>query len=166
MAVIIGGFVALVPVAAGLAVYLDPLRRKSKTGNLVRITTLDSLPDDGVPRQFPVLMDRQDAWNRNLNDSVGSVFLRRMPGTDKVEAFNASCPHAGCPVAFKTERNEYQCPCHTSVFKVDGERVMPCVSPRDLDSLTCDVRENGNDRSVYVEFVNFYAGLAEKLPKA
>jgi menaquinol-cytochrome c reductase iron-sulfur subunit len=166
LAVIIGTVATLVPVGAGLAVLLDPLRRKSGTGSARRITTLDSIPDDGVPRQFPVLADRQDAWNRFPNSPIGSVYLRRLPGTDKVEAFNATCPHAGCFVAFKPDRNQYQCPCHTSVFQVDGKRVMPCVSPRDLDSLACEVRSEGADREIYVDFVNFYSGIAEKKPRA
>ncbi|HWA97344.1 MAG TPA: Rieske 2Fe-2S domain-containing protein [Pirellulales bacterium] len=166
LAVVIGAVATLLPVASGVAVLLDPLRRKSGAGTARRITTLDSLPDDGVPRQFPVLADRQDAWNRFPNEQIGAVYLRRLPGSDKVEAFNAYCPHAGCFVAFKPERNQYQCPCHTSAFEVDGQRVMPCVSPRDLDSLACEVRTDGADREIYVDFMNFYSGIAEKKPKA
>jgi Rieske Fe-S protein len=131
---------------------------------MLRITTLDSVPADGMPREFPVLADRSDAWNRSPNQPVGLVYLRRLPG-DKVEAFNAQCPHAGCFVGFKSERNEYQCPCHTSVFTVDGKRVMPCVSPRDMDTLKCEVQGQAADRSIYVAFENFYSGTAEKIPK-
>ena len=78
----------------------------------------------------------------------------------------ASCPHAGCFVAFLPDRNQYKCPCHTSAFEIDGSRVMPCVSPRDLDSLKTEVREQGGERVVFVDFVNFYSGLAEKRAKA
>jgi menaquinol-cytochrome c reductase iron-sulfur subunit len=166
LAVIFGAVATLVPIGAGLAVLLDPLRRTSGMGTMRRITTLDSLPDDGVPRQFPVLADRQDAWNRFPNSAIGAVFLRRLPGTNTVEAFNATCPHAGCFVAFKPERNQYQCPCHTSAFETDGQRVMPCVSPRDLDSLACEVRTEGADREIYVDFVNYYSGIAEKKARA
>jgi menaquinol-cytochrome c reductase iron-sulfur subunit len=165
LAVVIGSVAGLVPVAAGLAVWLDPMRRTSGGGQFLRITSLDSLPDDGVPRQFPVLNDRQDAWNRSSNEQIGAVYLRRLPATDIVEAFNAYCPHAGCFVAFKNDRNEYQCPCHTSQFTIEGRRIMPCVSPRDLDSLPCELRAAGDDKVVYVQFINYYSGTAEKIAK-
>ncbi len=165
LAVVIGSVAGLVPVAAGLAVWLDPMRRTSGGGQFLRITSLNSLPDDGVPRKFPVLADRQDAWNSNANQPVGAVYLRRLPATEIVEAFNAYCPHAGCYVAFLNDRNEYQCPCHTSQFTIEGRRIMPCVSPRDLDSLPCELRPAGDDKVVYVQFINYYSGTAEKIAK-
>ncbi|MBI3463102.1 MAG: hypothetical protein HY000_08605 [Planctomycetes bacterium] len=63
-AVLCGGFVGLAPLASGLFVFLDPLRRKSKQGRSIRVATVDALPDDGTPAQFPVIADRTDAWNR------------------------------------------------------------------------------------------------------
>ncbi|MEX0979346.1 MAG: hypothetical protein WDZ48_10860, partial [Pirellulales bacterium] len=64
-AVVIGALVVLVPSASGLAVFLDPLRRKNGNGGkFLRVATLDSVPDDGVVRQFPVIAEHVDAWNR------------------------------------------------------------------------------------------------------
>ena len=45
-AAIIGGFVGLVPLASGLTVLLDPLRRKKKS-EFVKVATLDSVPGAG-----------------------------------------------------------------------------------------------------------------------
>jgi quinol---cytochrome c reductase iron-sulfur subunit, bacillus type len=164
-AVLIGGFVGLVPLASGLVVFFDPLRRRNGV-RAVRLGTLDALPADGIPRPFPVLSDRQDAWNRFPNEPVGMVFLRRLPNSPTVEAYSATCPHAGCIVDFKPARNQFQCPCHTSAFEADGQRVMPCVAPRGLDALACEVRRNGDEQEIWVEFINFYSGMAEKKPKA
>ena len=51
-AVTIGGLVALFPLAAGLLVFTGPLRRRGASNGFVRVTTLDAVPDDGVPRRF------------------------------------------------------------------------------------------------------------------
>ena len=80
-AVVIGGIVAIVPFAVGLFACFDPLRRKSGTGDFVRITPLDALPSDGVPRRFAVLSDRTDAWNLFANEPIGAVYLRRTART-------------------------------------------------------------------------------------
>ena len=166
LAVVIGAFVGVVPVVAGLMTFFDPLRRKGAASKMARVATLDTLPENGEPRAFPILADYVDAWNRLPNQPIGTVYLRREPGTNKVTAFNATCPHAGCMVSFKPERNQFQCPCHTSAFEVDGQRVMPCVSPRDMDTLQCKVEKDSSGQSlVFVEFVNFYSGMHEKKPK-
>jgi menaquinol-cytochrome c reductase iron-sulfur subunit len=166
LAVGIGTLVGVVPLASGLAVFLDPLRRRSGLHEPIRVATLDALPDDGMPRLFPVIADRDDAWTRYTNEPVGAVYLRRLPGTETVQAFNATCPHAGCFVAFKPERKQFQCPCHTSAFEPDGQRVMPCVAPRGLDELKCEIVIHEKERDVLVYYVNYYSGIAEKKPKA
>jgi Rieske Fe-S protein len=166
LAVGIGTLVGVVPLASGLAVFLDPLRRRSGLHEPIRVATLDALSDDGLPRLFPVIADRDDAWTRYTNQPVGAVYLRRLPGTDQVQALSATCPHAGCFVALKPERKEFQCPCHTSAFQLDGERVMPCVAPRAMDELKCQVVTRGKERQVLVYYVNYFSGIAEKKPKA
>src|SRR5689334_22638113 len=75
-ALFFGALVGLVPAASGLAVLLDPLRRKKPAGSFIRITNLAALADDGVPRQFPVVAERLDAWNRSL-EPIGAVYLSR-----------------------------------------------------------------------------------------
>lgn len=165
-AVVVGGAITACPVAAGLAVLADPLRRQAGAVQLIRVAALEALPDDGLPRQFQVVVaHRDDAWNRFHNEPVGAVFLRREKGSDKVQAFNASCPHAGCFVSFNAQRRQYQCPCHTSAFDVDGRAVFG-PSPRALDELACEVRADSGTKEIYVAFQDFYTGIAEKKAKA
>lgn len=168
LAAAIGAFVGLVPLAAGLMTFFDPLRRRGSAGEFVRIAALDSLPDDGRPRQFPVVADRTDAWNVYPAQPLGSVFLRRTG--DEVEALNAVCPHLGCMVDFVPDRDIFRCPCHNSLFEPDGERIIPpggqCPSPRALDSLAAEVRGEGPAAMVWVKFENFRAGIPEKIPEA
>jgi menaquinol-cytochrome c reductase iron-sulfur subunit len=164
LAVIIGGVITLVPAAAGLMVLLDPLRRKAASNtDPIKVTTLAALPDDGVPRKFPVLADKTDAWNKYRNVPIGAVYLRRT--TDgKIEALNVVCPHAGCFVDYSSDRNKFVCPCHNSSFALDGKIADPkSPSPRALDALAVEVRNNDE---VWVTFENFQAGRPDKVPIA
>ncbi len=158
---IIGALAGLVPAAAGLMVLLDPLRRKSAASAAIRVTTLEALPKDGVPRKFPVLATREDAWNKFPNVPIGAVYLRRT-SDDKLEAFNVVCPHAGCFVDFLPDKGSFLCPCHNSTFAVDGKVNAGSPSPRGLDTLPVEVREE----QIWVVFQNFKAGEKEKMPVA
>lgn len=160
-AVLIGGIITLVPPAAGLFVFLDPLRRKSESGGAVLVASLAALPENGEPRKFAVLATRVDAWNRTPNVPVGAVYLQRL-AAGGVRAFNVVCPHAGCFVDYRPGKNEYLCPCHNSSFSLDGRVLDPkSPSPRGLDELPVEVRHGGE---IWVTFRNFRAGVKEKVP--
>ena len=171
--VALGGALGAVPAAAGIGRYLDPLVRAStdnKAGLKVRVTTLDALPSDGVPRQFKVLASHVDAWTKTPETPIGAVVLLRTSDAQKpVKAFNVACPHAGCFVAYVAQIPDltpatpgYFCPCHNSSFKLDGQ-IARAGSPaaRGLDELECSI-QNGNE--VWVTYQNFQAGTAEKVP--
>src|SRR5437016_13092773 len=117
---ILGAILGLVPLGAGLTVLFDPLRRKSSVGGAIRVTTLEALPNDGIPRKFSVLSTRVDAWNRFTRVPIGAVYLRRTTD-NQIQAFNVVCPHAGCFVDFLADRGHYLCPCHNSTFTVTGK---------------------------------------------
>jgi menaquinol-cytochrome c reductase iron-sulfur subunit len=159
--VVLGGLAVAAPAGAGMMVLLDPLRRKSEESTFIQITSLRSLPEDGVPRKFVVLASQTDAWNRNPSMPIGAVYLRRT-GTTSVQAFNVVCPHAGCFVDFVPGRQSYVCPCHNSTFALDGkinDRKSP--SPRGLDELAVEIRGEGE---VWVRYQNFLAGHEKKIP--
>jgi quinol---cytochrome c reductase iron-sulfur subunit, bacillus type len=168
VATIIGAFVGLVPLAAGLATFLDPLLRRKKSGGTegarqpIRVASVDALPADGTPVQVPVVADLTDAWNREANQPIGAVYLRRVG--EQVTCFNAICPHAGCFVGYAVDRKVFQCPCHTSSFQLDGERIRPSPSPRNMDELKVDPQKL-KDGEVWVEFVNYYPGKEDREEK-
>jgi menaquinol-cytochrome c reductase iron-sulfur subunit len=173
-AAILGALVGLVPLGAGLALFLDPiLRRKTAGGSeggkpgesgkpFRRVASLDMLPTDGTPVQVPVIADLSDAWNREPNQPIGAVYLRRVG--NEVECLNAICPHAGCFVAYANDRKCFACPCHTSSFTLNGEIIKPSPSPRDMDALKVDP-DKLKEGEVWVQFVNFYPGHEEREEK-
>ena len=132
---IISAVLGIIPLGAGLVVLFDPLRRSAGSTGLVKVTSLEALPDDGIPRRFQVLATRIDAWNKFAQVPIGAVYLRRLKD-GKIQAFNAVCPHAGCFVEFVPDRGIYSCPCHKSSFNIAGQienRSSP--ASRGLDSL-------------------------------
>jgi menaquinol-cytochrome c reductase iron-sulfur subunit len=156
----LGTAAVLAPIGAGVAVFLDPLRRKSAEGEFIRVTTLGALPE-GPPRKFSIVTTLQDAWNRTPNVPIGAIYLRRT-GPQTVHALNVVCPHAGCFVDFLSGRNSYLCPCHNSTFTIDGKINDPkSPSPRALDELAVEIR---NGTEVWVKFQNFLSGTHEKIP--
>ena len=160
-AVLLGGILSLFAPLTGLVVFLDPLWRRGRQGeDFIRITSLDNLSKDGVPRRFSVYSDKVDAWNSFPNTPVGAVFLRRTSEVDVV-AFNVVCPHLGCAVDHRG--SNFFCPCHNSTFAFDGSINDPdSPSPRDMDSLDVEIR----DGDVWVRFQNFRTGESEKFPVA
>lgn len=155
-----GGLALLVPLASGLVVFLDPLRRSNGLGSLIPVAPLDAVPADGIPHEFPVIAERVDAWNRSL-EPIGAVYLRRGANGSAIECLTATCPHAGCFVSFDGPSGTFKCPCHNSQFTPDGAIIEPSPSPRAMDTLACEVR----GQEILVKFEEFYSGRADKVVK-
>jgi Rieske Fe-S protein len=164
-AVVVGGIVGVFPALAGLAMFLDPLRRKSKTAEFLHVADLDQIPVDGVPRPFQIVADRTDAWNVYPQEPVGACYLRITETAEgqSLEALSAICPHLGCFVDFQGAKGIFKCPCHDSSFQPDGALINPSVAPRGMDSLEVEIR---NDKEVWVKYQKFIGGKEEKTPEA
>jgi len=162
LAICCGGLATLPPLAAGVWMFLDPLRRRGAAATFLPVTELSSVPDDGIPRQFAVVSDSVDAWTGFAAEPIGAVYLRRQQGSDTVEALSATCPHAGCFVEIESREKCFRCPCHNSTFMLDGVIVAPSPSPRAMDGLECRVAKNGQ---ITVKWQNFYTGIAEKVAR-
>lgn len=157
-ALVVGAFASLVPLAASAMALLDPLRKDAGNSDMVLVTKLAAVPEDGTPKKFTVRQDRVDAWSTQANTPVGAVYLRRT-GAD-VSALNVVCPHAGCFVGLAQDRSRFGCPCHNSSFDLNGAVNDPSSpSPRDMDSLPVELR-NGDE--VWVRFQNFLPGRHDK----
>jgi Rieske Fe-S protein len=160
----LGGVATLVPAGVGVAVVVSPIFQKTAGGVKVRLAAADALAAGGPPQLFRVVAERQDAWTRHPLTGIGSVFVQREGealAPESFRAFNASCPHLGCAVEYLPDDGNFSCPCHSSTFAQTGEVLNPdSPSPRGLDSLPLEIREGG----LWVEFVNFKAGIKEKVP--
>lgn len=162
LAVIVGGIVSLFPFLTGMAMFLDPSLKQRRQAALLppgpadkppmrRVATMGLLDNSGTPVQVPVIADLKDVWTVEPNQPIGAIYLRKVD--DKVECLNAICPHAGCFIAYAADRKLFRCPCHNSSFQTDGTRIEPTPSPRDMDPLEVEIR---NDDEIWVAFANYY----------
>jgi menaquinol-cytochrome c reductase iron-sulfur subunit len=77
---------------------------------------------------------------------------------NSVTAYSPNCPHLGCGYRWFDAEQRFKCPCHASVFDIDG-RVLGGPSPRSLDTL--DVKLENN--RVLVKFEVFQLGIGKKV---
>jgi len=160
-ALVIGAVVGVVPLAVGLVTFLDPLRRQGAGAKWFRVGSVDALRA-GVPERVTIVGDRRDSWTDYRQEPLGAIFLVAEPDGKGVKALNATCPHAGCSVAFQAARQCFLCPCHTSAFNLEGEPTSP-VPPRGMDALECEIRGPGE---IWVKYEDFLTGTADKIRKA
>lgn len=164
LAASLGAAVGLGPIAAGVYVALDPLRKKRVEGvPFLPVAPLEAVEADGLPHLFRVLGTLTDAWTRYPRVPIGAVYLRRTKEKpEEVQAFHPTCPHLGCFVSSRGD-GTYHCPCHDSDFREDGSIGNPqSPSPRGLDRLLTRIE----DGKILVQFLNFETGLKEPRPIA
>ncbi len=159
LAAAIGLFVSVVPLIPGLAVLFSPLRRKGNVGGrMIRITTLGALAGSTRPQRFQVIASRRDAWNLYPPEPIAGVYLAPQGDGKPPKAFAVTCPHLGCAVDFNGETEEYQCPCHTSAFALDGQTLYG-PSPRGLDELAVEIRGD----EVWIDYKRFEVGKSQQI---
>jgi menaquinol-cytochrome c reductase iron-sulfur subunit len=121
---------ALIAAALGLpaAAYLllPPKARKEdvwiEVGDVTRLT-----PNSPVELTFR--RNRVDGWKVLSEKSTAWVVKQ---ADDRVVAFGPQCTHLGCAYHWEDGKNDFLCPCHTSVFSIDGA-VISGPAPRPLD---------------------------------
>ncbi|MBZ5592129.1 MAG: ubiquinol-cytochrome c reductase iron-sulfur subunit [Acidobacteriia bacterium] len=77
---------------------------------------------------WKVSSEKQTAWVVKLSDQ-------------QVVAFGPQCTHLGCAYHWEERSSDFLCPCHSSVFSVDG-KVVSGPAPRPLDRYDTKI-ENG-----------------------
>lgn len=62
---------------------------------------------------------------------AGNCYLSRLDNGGML-AISRKCTHLGCAVPWVAERNQFECPCHASIFTRTGD-VLKSPAPRALD---------------------------------
>ena len=157
VASLLAAALAAVVAVPAVAAIIDPFRRRTiglaepwvSLGPGTRFAA-------GAPFvRLRVVGARQDGWSRSSAQAQGSVLVRR-DASGKLLCFSAECPHLGCAVSVSVPAG-FSCPCHDSVFAVDGAVTRP-PAPRGLDALEIE-EEKG---IVRVRFQRFRQGIATR----
>jgi len=109
-------------------------RRENEWVDLGDVSRL--APDSPVEMTFR--HNRVDGW-KVTSEKSGAWVVRATGGA--VTAFGPQCTHLGCAYHWEEGKGEFICPCHNSVFGMDG-RVISGPAPRPLDRY--ESRMNGS----------------------
>jgi nitrite reductase/ring-hydroxylating ferredoxin subunit len=152
----IGVCLAAVGAVPAIAVVAFPLNHAtiSGGGGFVTIGKAERFKQ-GQPVKVDIFADKRDAWNRIVQEKVGSAWILREGA--ELKAWSTVCPHLGCAVDYDSEVTKFKCPCHHSTFAIDG-KVEGGPAPRPMDSLELK-EENG---VVSVRYLRYRQGIAEK----
>jgi menaquinol-cytochrome c reductase iron-sulfur subunit len=59
----------------------------------------------------------------------------------EIVAFGPQCTHLACAYHWEAESSEFKCPCHGSVFSIEG-KVLAGPAPRPLDRYLTKIKNN------------------------
>jgi len=144
-------------IAAALAVPFGgfgilPALRKKDTDWSDAGTFSDLMVDEPQERRFFQIV--KSGWQEEKQER--SIWLvKRQDNT--VFAYSPNCPHLGCGYRWSAADRRFKCPCHSSVFDING-KVLGGPAPRSLDTL--EVKQEGG--KVLVKFEVFQLGIGDK----
>jgi hypothetical protein len=104
----------------GGAFLISPLRSR-QTAEWVRVASFAELEFDGAPQMFAIHVPRSDGWTRMPDQCIGRVFLRRIPGTEKVAALHTHHSRYGTAVTYYPAERIFKCQCFGVEFNLDGQ---------------------------------------------
>ena len=133
------GLWALISAALGVPalIYLlfPPKARKNEewieVGDVTRIAP-------NTPVEMTFRRNRVDGWRVISEKSTAWVVK---DAANHVTAFGPQCTHLGCAYHWDDAKSEFLCPCHNSLFGIDG-KVVSGPAPRPLDRY--DVKVEGS----------------------
>jgi menaquinol-cytochrome c reductase iron-sulfur subunit len=126
---------AALSIPAAVYLLLPPKLRKeqewAEAGDVAKMT-----PNSPVEMVFR--RNRIDGW-RLLSEKSTAWAVKLDSG--EVVAFAPQCTHLGCAYHWDDPKKQFLCPCHTSVFSIDG-KVVSGPAPRPLDRFEAKVEKN------------------------
>jgi menaquinol-cytochrome c reductase iron-sulfur subunit len=157
LAMATGLLIAFVTFVAGIPFIgeiLGPIYREKKR-QWIKITDIASLPT-GQPTNPTFAMQEVQAYIRET--VLRKVWVVKHSPTD-LTVFSPICVHLGCQYHWNPQTQHFECPCHGSVYAIDG-RVLGGPAPRPLDTLPTKM-EGG---ILFVQWEEFRIGIPEKIP--
>ena len=91
-----------------------------------------------APVEMAFRRNRVDGWK--IQSEKTTAWVVKLSDA-QVVAYGPQCTHLGCAYLLDDNRDHFLCPCHTSIFDVDGA-VVSGPAPRPLDRYETKV-ENG-----------------------
>ena len=112
---------ALVAIPTALYLLIPPKARKD--ANYIDAGDISQLTP-GTPVEMSFQETRFDGW-RLITEKKTAWVVKE--ADNKILAFGPQCTHLGCAYHWESDKNKFFCPCHNSVFSIDGKVL---VGPR------------------------------------
>jgi menaquinol-cytochrome c reductase iron-sulfur subunit len=124
------GIWAVISAALGIPalIYLFFPPKVRKQDQWVEVGDVNKFAPDS-PVELTYRRTRVDGWKVISEKSTAWVVKRP---DNSIVAFGPQCTHLGCAYHWDETKNDFLCPCHTSVFSIDG-KVLSGPAPRPLD---------------------------------
>jgi menaquinol-cytochrome c reductase iron-sulfur subunit len=85
--------------------------------------------DPKTPIEMVFRRNRVDGWK--VISEKSTAWVAKLAG-NQVVAYGPQCTHLGCAYHWDEGKTEFVCPCHNSIFSLDG-KVVAGPAPRPLD---------------------------------
>ena len=92
----------------------------------------------GSPVELVFRRNRMDGWR--LISEKSTAWVVKLADS-QVVAYGPQCTHLGCAYHWDDSKHEFICPCHNSLFALDGQ-VIAGPAPRPLDRYETKVDKN------------------------
>ena len=109
----------------------------------------------GRPTHMKFPLKTEDAYLRQT--VIHEIWVTRHAPAE-VTVFSPICPHLGCHYNWYPETTEFVCPCHGSIYSIDG-KVLGGPAPRPLDTLPWKLEKD----VLSVQWEQFKVGIPEKV---
>jgi menaquinol-cytochrome c reductase iron-sulfur subunit len=106
------------------------------------------------PKELELVVSEKSGWMKT--NSVRSIWSYKKPN-GQIVVFSPICPHLGCAYRWEEQKRVFHCPCHNSVYALDGH-LLSGPAPRGLDTLPEMVKKG----DLYVRYEVFKVGIPEK----
>ena len=126
---------------------------KKKGRAYSKVTSLNSIPEN-EPVEPSFILTEEDAFIES--NKAHEVWVIKKSDSN-ITVFSPICPHLGCRYQWNSSRELFICPCHHSVFNIDG-KVVSGPAPRSLDTLPQKIENN----YLYVLWERFKPGIERK----
>ena len=123
-------------VAIPAAAYLLIKSKSESESGFAEVGDLSQLKLD-EPQEVLYERKRVDGW-RKVTEKTSTWLVKT--GANTVIAYNPACTHLGCAYHWDSSQKHFICPCHASVFSLDG-KVLAGPAPRPLDRYVAKVED-------------------------
>ena len=133
---VLGGIIGLAMAIPTILYLLLPPKGRQSSG-YIDAGDLNQF-EPGMPVAVSFERNRIDGWRVETQKGTAWVVKEANNG---ILAFGPQCTHLACAYHWDVDKHQFVCPCHGSIFSIDG-KVVAGPAPRPLDRYVTRIENN------------------------